>query len=89
MALGARPEEIRRQILSLALRLLAAGTVLGLFGAWMAGRAMQAVLFHVPAHSSAILGGSVGIIALVSLVGCLVPAQRAARISPVQALADR
>ena len=41
MALGARPEQVRAQFLSLALRLLAAGTVLGLLGAWLTGRAMQ------------------------------------------------
>ena len=49
VALGARPEQIRGQFLSLALRLLAGGTILGLGGAWMTGQAMQAVLFHVPA----------------------------------------
>src|SRR6185369_3851970 len=32
MALGARPEQIRSQFLGVALRLLAAGTVLGLVG---------------------------------------------------------
>ena len=48
MALGARPEQIRGQFFSLALRLLAGGTILGLIGAWLTGRAMQAVLFHVP-----------------------------------------
>ena len=51
MALGARPEQVRVQFLSLALRLLAAGTVLGVLGAWLTGRAMQAVLFQVPRPS--------------------------------------
>jgi hypothetical protein len=88
MALGARPSEIQRQFLLLALRLLAGGAILGLFGAWVAGRAMQTILFHVPAHSSAILIGSAGIIALVALAACLLPAHRAVRISPIQALAE-
>ena len=89
MAVGARPEQIRGQFLSLALRLLAGGTILGAFGAWLAGRAMQAVLFHVPAHSPLILAGSAGMIAVVSLAACMLPAHRAARISPTQALADQ
>jgi predicted permease len=89
MALGARPEEIRVQFFSLALRLLSGGAILGLLGAWMTGRAIQAILFHVPAHSSAVLAGSAGIIAVVALVACLLPAHRAARISPMQALADQ
>jgi predicted permease len=88
MAVGARPEEIQRQFFSLALRLLAGGAALGLLGAWMAGRAMQAILFHVPAHNSPILAGSAGIIAVVALAACLLPARRAARISPTQALAE-
>jgi predicted permease len=88
MALGARPSEIQRQFLLLALRLLAGGAILGLFGAWVAGRAMQTILFHVPAHSSAILTASAGIIAVVALAACLLPAQRAVRISPIQALAE-
>src|SRR5437660_269181 len=45
MALGARPEQIRRQFLALALRLLAGGTLLGSIGAWLAGRAMRTMLF--------------------------------------------
>ncbi len=89
MALGARPEEIQRQFLSLAARLLASGAILGLFGAWVTGRAMQAILFHVPAHNSAILAGSASVIAVVALAACLLPARRAARISPMQALADQ
>lgn len=89
MALGARPGQIRSQFLTLSLRLLAVGTVFGGIGAWLTGKAMQTVLFHVPALSMSALGGAVGILAAVSLVACLLPAQRAARISPMQALAEQ
>lgn len=89
MALGAKPGQIGRQFFSLALRLLAAGTALGLFGAWLAGRTIQAVLFHVPGHSALILAGSTAIVALVALAACLLPAYRAARILPMQALAEQ
>ena len=89
VALGARPEQIRRQFLALALRLLASGTILGVVGAWVAGQAMCAVLFHVPAHSPAILAGAAAIMAAISFFACLLPARRAARISPIQALADQ
>ena len=88
MALGARPAEIQGHFLLLALRLLGSGAILGLFGAWLTGRAMQAILYHVPAHSSAILAGSLTIIATVALAACLLPAHRAARIPPIQALAE-
>jgi len=88
MALGARPEQIRGQFVSLALRLLACGTILGAIGAWLAGRAMQTVLFHVPALNFAILAGAAGVMGVVSLVACLLPSHRAARISPMEALAE-
>jgi len=89
MALGARPEQIRGQFFSLALRLLAGGTILGVVGAWLTGHAMQTVLFHVSALNSATLAGAAAILILVCLVACLLPAHRAARISPLEALAER
>jgi len=89
MALGARPEQIRSQFFSLALRLLAYGTILGVIGAWLAGRAMQAVLFHVPALNLAILAGAAGVMGAVSVVAGLLPAHRAAKISPMESLAGQ
>jgi predicted permease len=89
IALGALPKQIRGQFLSLAVRLLAGGTALGLFGAWMTGRAMQAVLFQVPAHSPMVLAGTVGIISVISFAACLLPAHQATRISPMQVLAEQ
>jgi len=89
MALGAQPSRIRNQFLTLALRLFVGGTALGSFGAWLTGKAMQTVLFHVPALSVWALGCAAGIMALISLVACLLPANRAARISPMQTLADQ
>ena len=89
IALGALPRQIRAQFFSLALRLLAGGTVLGLTGAWMTGQAMQAVLFQVPTHSPLLLTGTVGIISAVSLAACLLPAHHATRISPMQVLSDQ
>jgi ABC-type lipoprotein release transport system permease subunit len=50
---------------------------------------MQAVLFHVPAHNLSILAGTLCVMGLVSLVACLLPSQRAARISPMEALAEK
>jgi ABC-type antimicrobial peptide transport system permease subunit len=86
MALGAQPKQIRRQFLYLALRLLACGTILGIAGAWLAGRAMQTVLFHVPAFHLPTLTGTGVVMSIVSLVACLVPSYRAARISPMETL---
>ncbi|QOY88350.1 ABC transporter permease [Paludibaculum fermentans] len=87
MALGARPGQIRAQFLALAMRLLGAGIAAGLVGAWIAGESMRALLFHVPPVHLATLIGSVALIGLVALGACLIPSYRAARISPMEALA--
>lgn len=89
MALGAQPGQIRSQFFYLSLRLLVGGTTLGLIGAWLMGQAMQAVLFHVPAFNLTILAGAMCVMGVVSLVACLLPSQRAARISPMEALAEQ
>jgi predicted permease len=88
MALGALPSQIRGQFLSLGVRLLAAGTALGIVGAWMSGRAMQSVLFEVPALHLATLFGTVILMTVVTLAACVLPSHQAARISPMEALGD-
>ncbi len=86
MALGAQRGQIGTQFLSLGVRLLAAGTLLGLIGAWLAGRAMQSVLFDVPTLHIATLLGTALVMTAVSLVACLIPARRATKVDPVVAL---
>jgi len=86
MALGAQREQIGAQFLSLGLRLLAAGTILGLIGAWLTGRAMQSILFDVPTLHVATLFGTALVMTAVSLVACLIPARRATKVDPIEAL---
>ena len=86
MALGAQREQIGAQFLSLGLRLLAAGTIVGLIGARLAGRAMQSVLFGVPTLPIAALFGTALVMSIVSLIACLIPARRASRVDPMVAL---
>lgn len=88
IALGAQPGQIRIQFLSLSLRLLTAGTVLGLIGAWQAGRAMRSLLFQVPPLNVAVLAAAACVTAAVCLAACLLPSQRAAQMSPMEALAE-
>ena len=88
IALGARPAQVRSQFVGLALRLLAAGTVIGVAGAWMTGRAMQALLYQVPPLHVASLVGTAMLMGVVSLTACLLPSNRAARTSPMEVLAQ-
>jgi predicted permease len=86
MALGAVPDQIARQFLWLGLRLLAMGSLLGCVGAWATGRAMRGVLFEVESfHLPTLLGAAIAL-GLVTLIASLLPAMRAARISPTEAL---
>jgi putative ABC transport system permease protein len=71
------------------MRLIVAGLAVGSVGAWLMGRVIQAVLFHVPAWSPLVLGCAAMIMAIISLVACLVPARRAALVSPMQVLTEQ
>lgn len=87
MALGAQPGHIRRQFMSVASRLMAVGACMGIAGAWLTGRAMQTLLFGVPPLHVATLAATAALMGTVCLVACLLPSHRAARISPVDAIA--
>jgi predicted permease len=86
MALGAQPGQIFRQFLTLGIRLLALGLPLGLLAAWLTGRAMSDLLFGIAPTNLAVLGGTAVMLFLVALLACLIPSQRAARVSPMAAL---
>jgi predicted permease len=86
MALGAHPVQIRNQFLSMGVRLLAVGTAMGIIGALLSGRAMQAILYNVSAFQAPMLALTVVVMGTVALAACLLPAVRAARLDPVVAL---
>ncbi len=88
MALGARPGQVLRQFLSSSLRLLAAGIAAGVAGTWLAGHALEAILYQVPAVHLATLAFTTAVVSAVSLAACLAPVRRAARTPPMIALAE-
>jgi len=86
MALGALPKQVAGQFLLMGARLLIAGTLVGVLGAWLAGSAMQSVLFDVPPLQLTTLSAAMVIMALSSLLACWLPARRASRVDPMEAL---
>ena len=88
VALGARPSQVRGAFVRTALSLLVCGAALGLAGAWVTGRALQSVLFRVPAVHPAVLAGATLMLGVVCVVACLLPAHRASTISPLEVLSE-
>ncbi|MFL6520826.1 MAG: ABC transporter permease [Chthoniobacterales bacterium] len=86
MAVGAQREQIGAQFLKIGLRLLITGTVIGAITAAISGRAIQSLLFDVPAFDPATFSATAGIMTVVCLVACWLPARRASRTDPMEAL---
>jgi len=86
VALGARPADVLRLLLGHGLLLTAAGVVTGLLAALAATRAMSALLFDVSARDPLVFGGIALLLCAVAVAACTIPAGRAARLDPVQAL---
>jgi macrolide transport system ATP-binding/permease protein len=85
-ALGATPTQLIQLIMSLGLRLTALGVVLGLLVALGTTRLLGDLLFRVSPRDPTVIGGVVILMGTASVLACLVPAWRAARIDPVRAL---
>jgi len=88
MALGAGRRMVLRMVLSQGLQLAAIGIVLGVVLALGLNRVLRALLFGVSPFDAPTIAAVVGLIGLVSLVGCYVPALHATRIDPLVALRD-
>ena len=86
MALGATPPQIGSIFMSAGARLLAFGTLLGCLGAWVTGRAMESILFEVSPFQLATTTVTALTIGFATLLASFVPAMRAARIDPMEAL---
>jgi len=86
LALGAEPARVGRMILADGMRLAVIGIVPGALGAYLAGRAMSAMLFGVAPSDPATFGTAVGVALAMAFAGSVVPALRAVRVSPMSVL---
>ncbi|MGP8245745.1 MAG: ABC transporter permease [Bryobacteraceae bacterium] len=86
MSLGASRGRVLAQVIWEGMRLAAAGFAIGMAGAFAAGRVMASLLHEVDPRDASVLLGTAGLLAVVTLAACYVPARRAARLDPMAAL---
>ena len=86
MAIGARRGDVLWLVLREGLTTAALGVGLGLIGALLGTRVLKSMLFGVSATNPTIFAVNALILMMVALLACLVPARRASRIDPMEAL---
>ena len=86
IALGASPRNILTLVVRQGMVLAFAGVMLGLAAAFLLTRLIRSLLFGVEAFDPITFAGTSFLLAIVTLLACYIPAQRAARIDPLISL---
>lgn len=86
LALGGRPTAIVRRFVLEGAAMAAAGVVLGLVGAFAMSRTLDSLLFGVTATNVASYAGIAALVVATTLLAAYLPARRAARVDPLQAI---
>jgi ABC-type antimicrobial peptide transport system permease subunit len=86
VALGASPGRVRLEVLRRAAIVTGTGAAIGLIGALAVSRLFASLLFEVAPTDAVSLGGSCLVLLAVGAIAAYLPARRATKIDPVQAL---
>jgi predicted permease len=86
LALGAQRRQILAQVLRQGMLLALAGMAIGLAGSFALTRFISSQLFEVTATDPITFAAAIGLLVLAVVAACLIPAWRATRIDPMQAL---
>jgi predicted permease len=86
MALGAGRGDVLRGVVARGLALVGPGLAVGLGCAWATSRILQSQLFEIRGTDPLTYGIAAGLMTLAATAACLLPARRASRIDPVEAL---
>lgn len=88
LALGAPARAVRSMIVRDGARLAAIGIGIGFVTALAATRSLQSLLFGVSATEPLVFAGAAGVLGCVAIVASWIPARRAIRADPLQAVRD-
>lgn len=86
MALGAQQRDVLRLVLTQGGKLIGLGLLIGLLATLAASRAMGSMLFNTSAYDPLTLATITVLLAVVALVACFFPANRATKVNPIEAL---
>jgi len=86
MALGAQRGDVLGMVLRQGMMPVLAGMAAGVLSALAIGRYLESLLFHVSPRDPLAFVLSGAVLLFVSVAACLIPARRATRVSPVEAL---
>jgi putative ABC transport system permease protein len=86
MALGASRARVLGLVMGQGMQISLVGIALGIVAGLATARTLSALLYGVKAHDPIIFGGVAALLAAVALTAAFIPAHRASRIEPVNAL---
>jgi putative ABC transport system permease protein len=86
LALGARPADVLRMVLRQGMTMVAAGIVAGVLGALALTRVLQGLLYGTSPTDPLTFAGVAALLAVIALVATYLPARRATRVDPLEAL---
>ncbi|MGH9783693.1 MAG: FtsX-like permease family protein, partial [Terriglobia bacterium] len=85
-ALGADRRRLVRLVLDSGVRVMGLGLAIGLVGSWYVTQLVRSLLFQVQPRDPVVLGISILTIVAVGTLAALIPARRASRVDPMEAL---